>query len=68
MANKKGTLKNVVISNNTTRKDFKYNLGDVQLNFSLRVDVQTELKAFKELMLTAIGDIDKEIARLKEGK
>ncbi len=43
------------------RKEFIYNLGAIQLKFTLRTDVKAELKAFKELIERAVRDIDTEL-------
>lgn len=47
------------------RKEYVYALGGVQLKFTLRTDVKTELKAWKELMERAAIDIDADLAALK---
>lgn len=43
------------------RKSFNYSKNGVQLNFTLRTDVKTEMKYFKELLEKAIEDINKEL-------
>jgi hypothetical protein len=35
----------------------------VQLNFSLRTDIKSELKDFRELLLQAVEDINKELKK-----
>ena len=41
-----------------TRKEFSYSKKGTNLNFNLRVDNSSELKAFKDCMIEAIRDID----------
>jgi hypothetical protein len=43
------------------RKSFNYSKNGVELNFTLRTDIKTELNIFKELMEKAIEDIKKEL-------
>ena len=43
------------------KKQFNYSKGDVQLKFTLRVDISSELKTFKELLEKAIEDISEEL-------
>lgn len=47
------------------RKQFNYQIGSTALNFTLRTDVKTELKAFREMMVAAMADIDKELEAFK---
>ena len=54
-----------LVRNNTESKNFSYSKGDVSLNFTLRIDVQTQLSDFKELMLVALDDVSAELNRLK---
>lgn len=51
--------------NNIQRKQFDYTLGPINLNFTLRTDVKSELKAFRELMERATKDIDAELETIK---
>lgn len=50
-----------IVEESVTRREFSYVKGNVTLKHTLRVDVDFELKAYKELMLKAIEDIDKEL-------
>lgn len=64
--NKKYVPKQVIQSSTIQRKTFDYKLGGVNLNFSLRIDIKTELQEFKNCMLKAIEDIDVELEKLKK--
>lgn len=50
-----------IVEESVTRREFSYTKGNVNLKYSLRVDVDFELEAFKELMVRGIEDIDKEL-------
>ena len=50
-----------IVEGHATRKEFLYTKNGVTLRFTLRLDIDTELKAFKELMEKAIVDIDTEL-------
>ena len=41
-----------------TKKTFNYEKGACTLNFTLKIDVKTELKDFKECLVEAQKDID----------
>lgn len=49
-------------------RQFGYELDGITLSFTLRVDVKRQLKAWLALMEAAREDIEKELARLDEGK
>lgn len=46
----------------TQSKQFNYRKGNVSLNFTLRVDIKTELKDFKECLEAALADVSKELS------
>jgi len=48
-------------TDNKTNKTFSYLKGDVKLNFTLRIDIKTELKDFLEILKVAQKEIEKEI-------
>lgn len=43
--------------------NFKYKLNGIPLEFNLRTDVKIELKAFREMLLMALKDVDEEIEK-----
>lgn len=47
-------------------REFSYSLSGVNLNFTLRIDTDTELLAFRECIIEAMQDIDGELAKLKK--
>lgn len=47
------------------RKEYIYNLGGVELKFTLRTDVKLELDAWLKLMAQAKIDVEKDLAALK---
>lgn len=53
--------KPVLQTTTVARKDFNYNIGDIRLNFQLRTDIKGELKAFREMLVRATEDVDKEL-------
>ena len=56
--------KNVLLRDTGARtRDFKYSLGNVSLDFSLRTDTKTGLKDFAKLLEQALVDVKEEIAR-----
>lgn len=57
--------KAVLHSEAIQRKEFTYTLGDVSLKFTLRTDIKSELKAFRELASHAVEDIDAELEKIK---
>lgn len=42
-------------------RQFNYAKGMCSLNFSLRVDVKSQLKDFKELLAAALKDVQEEL-------
>jgi hypothetical protein len=54
-------FKNTIKKDTTDTRAFTYSKNKVQLNFSLRTDIKSELKDFRELLLQAIEDINKEL-------
>lgn len=54
--------KNILTKNPTESKNFAYSFGNVQLTFSLRVDIKTELVDFLRLLEEASKDVRLEIA------
>ncbi len=49
----------------TTRK-FVYRKGNVELNFTLSLDENTELKNFQECLTLALGDVTQTLKDLEE--
>ena len=56
-------FKNTIKKETTETRAFTYPKNKVQLNFSLRTDIKSELKDFKELLLQAVEDINKELKK-----
>lgn len=54
---KKNKNKNVIESNPVVNKQYSYSLNGITLSFTLRTDIDTELKDFLELMKRASSDI-----------
>lgn len=54
-------FKNTIKKDTTDTRAFSYSKNKVNLNFSLRTDIKSELKDFRELLLQAIEDINKEL-------
>jgi hypothetical protein len=54
-------FKNTIKKDTTDTRAFTYSKNKVQLNFSLRTDIKSELKDFRELLLQAVEDINKEL-------
>jgi len=54
-------FKNTIKKDTTDTRAFKYSKNKVNLNFSLRIDIKSELKDFRELLLQAVEDINKEL-------
>lgn len=48
------------------RKEYSYQIGGVALKFTLRTDVKSELKAWKELMERAMVDVVADIEALNK--
>ena len=57
-------LKKLLQSNPTTSKNFDYKLGEVGLNFSLRIDIKQQLKDFLECLKKAQEDVEAEIKKI----
>jgi len=58
--------KQLQVSNDQTEsRAFKYAKGDVNLSFTLRTDIVTELKDFKEVLEVALVDVSKIISDKK---
>jgi len=58
-----GIFKKNIMEDHTTRKAFHYDKGGVQLNFTLRVDIKSELRIFRDLLVKALEDIEEEIIK-----
>jgi hypothetical protein len=54
-------FKNIVKKETVDTRAFTYSKNKVMLNFSLRTDIKSELKDFRELLLQAVEDINKEL-------
>lgn len=54
-------FKNTIKKDTTDTRAFSYSKNKVQLNFSLRTDIKSEMKDFRELLLQAVEDINKEL-------
>jgi hypothetical protein len=44
-------------------KTFSYQKGDMALGFDIRVDVKQRLKDFRDLLLEATKDVEKELSQ-----
>ncbi len=42
-------------------KQFSYTKGKCSLNFTLRIDIKTELKDFLEILKVAVGEVEAEL-------
>lgn len=58
MSNKKLLIKNHIES-----KSFNFSKGSVNLSFTLRIDIKSELQDFKELLDQAVIDIERELIK-----
>lgn len=47
-----------------TKKTFSYRKGDVSINFTLRIDMRTELENAREILVEAINDFDDELIKI----
>lgn len=54
-------FKNTIKKETIDTRTFSYSKNKVNLNFSLITDIKSELKDFKELLLQAVEDINKEL-------
>lgn len=55
--------KRVVISQGRATRLFSYKKGNVELNFTLRTDIKTELKDCVEMLEVAIAEMRDEIKK-----
>ena len=56
-------FKKNIMEDHVTRKTFNYNKGEVKRNFILRVDIKSELRIFRDLLVKALEDIEEEIIK-----
>lgn len=56
-------LKNIVKRKTVDTRQFSYSKNKVNLGFTLRTDVKSELKDFRDLLEKAIEDINKELKK-----
>ena len=56
-------LKNIVKRETVDTRQFSYSKNKVNLSFTLRTDVKSELKDFRDLLEKAIEDINKELKK-----
>ena len=54
-------FKNTIKKDTTDTRAFSYSKNKVNLSFSLRTDIKSEMKDFRELLLQAVEDINKEL-------
>ena len=54
-------FKKTLQAKSETRKKFDYELDGITLNFTLRIDIIKELKAFKEILEEATNDVIDEL-------
>lgn len=54
-------FKNTIKKDTTDTRAFSYSKNKVNLNFSLRTDIKSELKDFRDILLQAVEDINKEL-------
>ena len=52
-----------VVSTSTKSKTFNFQKGNVRLEFSLRVDIKSELKDFSALLEVAKKEVDEELLK-----
>lgn len=57
----KNPLKNQVKTEHIENKKFVYTKNNVNLSFTLRIDVKNELADFRDLLAKAIEDVDAEL-------
>lgn len=61
--------KDQIISTQKQNKTFDYTKGDgaglVNLNFTLRVDMKTQLRNFAELLKAGLTDVEEELKRFQ---
>jgi len=56
---------NIIKKDHVQNKTFYYSKGEVNLNFTLRVDIKTQLKDFLEILKVSIKDVEEEIKNIK---
>ena len=56
-------FKKTLTTAHTQNKNFAFSKEKVKLNFTLRIDITSELQDFKELLEQAIIDVDKELIK-----
>ena len=54
-------FKNTIKKETTDTRAFTYSKNKVQLNFSLRTDIKSELKDFRDILEQALEDVNKEL-------
>jgi hypothetical protein len=52
------SLKNIVVRNLVTRREFKYSKNNCNLNFTLDIDKKDEIKDFRQCLVEAMKDMD----------
>ena len=57
--------KEIPTRNLETKRFFDYSKGNINLNFSLRIDVKKDLHTFRELLEQAIKDVDETLNQIK---
>lgn len=62
---KLNNLFGIIKEEHKTTRNFSYSKDKVGLNFALRVDVKNELRAFQELLIKALKDVEEELLRFK---
>ena len=55
----------ILIKSVTEKKDFSYSKGDVNLNFTLRVDNSSQLRPFLDILNEAKKDIEELLKGMK---
>lgn len=58
--------KNIPISEQVSKREFKYSLKATNLSFVLRTDIPDELESFAELLKYALVDVEKVLAEVKK--
>jgi len=56
---------NIIKKDHVQNKTFNYSKGEVNLDFTLRVDIKTQLKDFLEILKVSIKDVEEEIKNIK---
>lgn len=56
--------KPMMVRENIQRKQYTYSVGGVQLQFTLRTDVKSEMKTWLELMARAKTDVEEDLKAL----